>query len=806
MALGDDLKTGKKALDEATEQMRELGSVSQETFTSISANMGGMLKDMKNSSQEVQDLTSSFKNQKSIMTELNNSAKIMAGFTSEDLKNRKKVIKYIKEGEKLTSKIAKLSSQIKINEIKLSRAKTSGNKELAAALSMQNEELMNAKETASELLNKFTEIKDTNDQLNNNTKVFDKMASTFESIPGLGPLIGQPLQNAAEHMRTLRVEGAGFGETMAAGAMDLAGAFGLPAMIGLLFDADNKTTNIMRGMQVSREEALGLKEEMSGVFRETGNALYHVENMHEGVIGLQKELGVASEYNEDMTKNFVFMTKRLGMSTKSAGYFSKYMETSGKDAKVINLEIANSIAKQKAMTGITFKLADVMDDVANTNAGLKAAYGWDNKLLAEMVVKTKALGINMEQAEKMASSLLDFESSISAEMEAEMLTGKDLNFEEARRLAMMGKSADAAAEMMKQVGGSKDLMKMNVIQTEALAKAMGMTRNELFASVKEKEMLNALGEESMEAALKVAESYEDEHERAKAIEEVKRKIKEHGGAELLATYERNSAQEAANAALIQSKDDMGKMLESMVNIEKVFTWINEHAEYLGYIISGVLIGGMISMVEKSLMFLENIGLLNAEKLRGNVLDAEGNAIRKKGYIATGLHWIKKKAINLKDTIHYGFMVAQETVLKGLKAASLVLGKKAIAQETSLLAKGALRLVQAIATAAAWVIANPIAGVIGLALAGTAVSYMASVKDGMINPKGGMVVSGEKGSIQLDKEDSIIAGTNLGGGGGGNTDNSEMVSLLKQIANKSSVIEMGGNEVGQGINTAERELQ
>ena len=68
MALGDELKKGKKALDEATEQMRELGSVSQETFTSISANMGGMLKDMKNSSQEVQDLTSSFKNQKSIMT------------------------------------------------------------------------------------------------------------------------------------------------------------------------------------------------------------------------------------------------------------------------------------------------------------------------------------------------------------------------------------------------------------------------------------------------------------------------------------------------------------------------------------------------------------------------------------------------------------------------------------------------------------------------------------------------------------------------------------------------------------------
>ena len=82
-----------------------------------------------------------------------------------------------------------------------------------------------------------------------------------------------------------------------------------------------------------------------------------------------------------------------------------------------------------------------------------------------------------------------------------------------------------------------------------------------------------------------------------------------------------------------------------------------------------------------------------------------------------------------------------------------------------------------------------------------------MNDGVIGPGGEMVVSGPKGSIQLDKKDSIIAGTNLGGGGGGNKeDNSEMLGLLKQIANKSTVIEMGGNEVGQGINTAEREIQ
>ena len=122
---------------------------------------------------------------------------------------------------------------------------------------------------------------------------------------------------------------------------------------------------------------------------------------------------------------------------------------------------------------------------------------------------------------------------------------------------------------------------------------------------------------------------------------------------------------------------------------------------------------------------------------------------------------------------------------------------------------ASRLSLLVGQAAAWVIMNPIASLVGLGLAaGAGALIYSQMKDGVIGPGGEMVVSGPKGSIQLDKDDSIVAGTNLGGGGGGGNkqDNSEMLGLLKQIANKSVVIEMGGNEVGQGINTAEREIQ
>jgi hypothetical protein len=63
-------------------------------------------------------------------------------------------------------------------------------------------------------------------------------------------------------------------------------------------------------------------------------------------------------------------------------------------------------------------------------------------------MQAQKFGINLEQAESMASKLLDFESSIEAELSAELLTGKNLNLEKARGLALEGKSVEASQPRM----------------------------------------------------------------------------------------------------------------------------------------------------------------------------------------------------------------------------------------------------------------------------------------------------------------------------------------------------------------------
>jgi len=92
----------------------------------------------------------------------------------------------------------------------------------------------------------------------------------------------------------------------------------------------------------------------------------------------------------------------------------------------------------------------------------------------------------------MASSLLQFESSIENELSAELLLGKDLNFEKARQLALNNDIAGAAEEIAKQVGTSADFANMNAIQQEAIAKAAGLTKDELAQSLIDSEAMAAL--------------------------------------------------------------------------------------------------------------------------------------------------------------------------------------------------------------------------------------------------------------------------------------------------------------------------
>ena len=110
---------------------------------------------------------------------------------------------------------------------------------------------------------------------------------------------------------------------------------------------------------------------------------------------------------------------------------------------------------------------------------LRAQLGANPTEIAKAVTAAKLLGAEIEDIANSSKQLLQFESSIESELEAELLTGKQLNLERARAAALAGDQATVAAELAANMGTFTDFTKMNTLQQDALAKSMGMSTDAL---------------------------------------------------------------------------------------------------------------------------------------------------------------------------------------------------------------------------------------------------------------------------------------------------------------------------------------
>jgi hypothetical protein len=141
------------------------------------------------------------------------------------------------------------------------------------------------------------------------------------------------------------------------------------------------------------------------------------------------------------------------------------------------LNIQSGIAKSAAMRGVL--PADVFQDIAN-NTEQFATFSKDGgQNIGEAAIRARELGISLDTVFKISDGILDFQSSIESELKASLLIGRQLNLNEARRLAMAGDMAGLQEEILRQVGSEEELQRMNAIQRKSLAGALGVTVSEL---------------------------------------------------------------------------------------------------------------------------------------------------------------------------------------------------------------------------------------------------------------------------------------------------------------------------------------
>jgi len=387
------------------------------------------------------------------------------------------------------------------------------------------QQLEESKQIEEELTNELRSQADVADKINQKLGNTGKILKGFTKIPILGQLIDSEKvlkkvqkEAASENSSKTSVFKAGLketGKTMKESLLDptvlMGGTFTILAKVAqffveAMFAADKQVTDIAKNFVVSKDRASDIRDsftrltEKAGIFTklQEGNLLLQKEIVEANfkindLLGISVNLSkTRNQEGEKLVTQFANASKFLALSDEEQKGLLDTTATTGKEVDSINETILGTASLRKLESSILINERKILRDVLTLNNANKLTIKGGAEGLANAAFAAAKLGSNLKTVEGISKSLLQFEDSITSEIEAELLLGKEFNFEVARAAALFGDLETVAKEVTNQIGSAGEFSRMNVIQQEALAKTFGLQRDELADILVQQENLNKL--------------------------------------------------------------------------------------------------------------------------------------------------------------------------------------------------------------------------------------------------------------------------------------------------------------------------
>ena len=315
-----------------------------------------------------------------------------------------------------------LKDQVEQNKVLLA-----GNDELIQSLEAQAAEAENIS-----MATKFQKK-----QMEQTYEATQKLNEVFQSIGGVFRTL---VSSAGGFVGTLAIGGAAAGKKLLDTSYQLGGS---------LLDTSNIATTLFGTVF---EDAVGTTKNLS------------------------KEFGGLSDVSLKTQFRTNVIAKNLGIGAGEAasltGQFARLNDGSAETAQNL-IQSTKNLAQQNGLVP-----ADVMADVANS-AEAFALFGKEGGTnIAEAAIAAGKLGVSMSQISGIADNLLDFESSINAELQLGAMLGKNINLDKARALAYEGDLGGMVRETLSSLGGIDEFNKMDVFAKREVANLLGVSADE----------------------------------------------------------------------------------------------------------------------------------------------------------------------------------------------------------------------------------------------------------------------------------------------------------------------------------------
>ena len=268
-----------------------------------------------------------------------------------------------------------------------------------------------------------------------------------------------------------------------------------------MFILDKQIGEAAKQLNITYGEAMNLRREMTQVANASGNNFVTGKKVLETFISINKALGTTvSSMDEELLTQFTEMREMAGFTNEELQGIAAITLATGKDMDSVTGEFMAQAKISAMQNGVLVNQKELAKEIGKISAATTLSLGKNPKALGQAVAVAKSLGLELGKVEAIAGNLLNFEQSIENELQAELLLGRDINLERARQAALNNDIATVAEEIAKQAGSAAEFGEMNVLQQQALADAVGMSREELASSLYLQEQLAGLSDEEAKKA------------------------------------------------------------------------------------------------------------------------------------------------------------------------------------------------------------------------------------------------------------------------------------------------------------------
>jgi hypothetical protein len=368
------------------------------------------------------------------------------------------------------------------------------------------------------------------------------------------------------------------------------------AMLDAVLGVEQANFRVGRALNISARAADSMRKQFDGIAAASDNIVVNSTRMLQSQIEISKQLSTNQQLSSDILVNDVKLRDILGLEAESRQKIAESSIVTGRNATKLTQSVIGTVGAFNKLVGTSFKFNDIIGEASKMAGVMGLTFAKYPEKLTKALLSVKTLGFELKQLDGTAESFLDFEGSISKEMEAQVLTGKDMNLTLAREAALNNDNAALAAEITKNVGDANAFLKMNRIQQEAIAQSVGLSRDSLADILKKQEMYSKLG----------ATDVKTFNQRIAAMEKLKdgqEKISALIGKDAYNTYTQVSTAE--------------KLTEIMERIKKTFVDFIRNSGLFEFITDPVKINNFIKgMADKLASTISMIGEIIAMMLDG----------------------------------------------------------------------------------------------------------------------------------------------------------------------------------------------